>query len=104
MSTKITLTHPGIILRDEFLTPYGLNASTVAKATGIPNSRLSEIFAGRRGISADTAVRIGKFLGLDPQSFINLQAHYDRVMAEDALERQRPRVHIEHFSKFVAHA
>ncbi|MDR2844522.1 MAG: HigA family addiction module antidote protein [Puniceicoccales bacterium] len=90
----IVPTHPGIVLYEEFLKPYGITAAEITKATGIPSSRLSEIFAGRRSISADTAIRISKFLNLNPQSFINLQSGYDRIMAEIAFENQRPKLKI----------
>jgi addiction module HigA family antidote len=93
-SKDIIPTHPGIVLYEEFLKPYGITGSDIAKATGIPNSRLSEIFAGRRSISADTAIRIGKFLNLDPQNFINFQMGYDRVMAEIAFENRTPKLKI----------
>ncbi|MDR2863584.1 MAG: HigA family addiction module antidote protein [Puniceicoccales bacterium] len=83
--------HPGIILRDLYLAEMGFSQTTVAKATGIPQSRLSEICAGRRGISADTALRLGKFFDVDPQGFINLQTHYDLAEAKAAFEAKRPR-------------
>jgi addiction module HigA family antidote len=93
-SHRIIPTHPGIVLWTEFLQPYGITRSEIAKATGIPNSRLTEIFSGRRSISAGTAIRIGKFLNLDPQNFINLQTGYDRIMAEIEFTQQRPPVRI----------
>lgn len=77
MSTKIFPTHPGIILREEFFEPLGLTQLAAAKATGIPQSRLSEILAGRRSISADTAARLGRFFGVDPRNWLNLQTTYD---------------------------
>jgi addiction module HigA family antidote len=89
-NNKITPTHPGKLLYTEFLAPHGLTAAEVSRATGIPNSRLSEVFSGRRSITADTAIRIGRLLELDPQSFINLQAHYDLVTTQAALDARRP--------------
>ena len=77
MSTKISRTHPGIILHKEFFGPMGITQLAAAKATGIPQSRLSEILAGRRSISADTAARLGRFFGVDPRSWLNLQAAFD---------------------------
>ncbi|MDR3228067.1 MAG: HigA family addiction module antidote protein [Puniceicoccales bacterium] len=100
---RIIPTHPGIVLWTEFLQPYGITRSEIAAATGIPNSRLTEIFSGRRSISAGTAIRIGKFLNLNPQSFINLQTGYDRIMAEIEFEDQRPPVRITPSPKVFAH-
>lgn len=96
MSTykRIVPTHPGIILHEEFLKPYGITGADITKATGIPGSRLTKIFAGERSISADTAIRIGRFLGLDPQGFINMQSSHDRIMAEIEIENQRPALRI----------
>ncbi|MDR2429747.1 MAG: HigA family addiction module antidote protein [Puniceicoccales bacterium] len=90
-------------LRDEYLTPYGITAKALSKGAGIPESRLCEIFAGRRGISADTAIRLGRFISLDPQFFINLQGTYDRITAEIALENQRPPVRIKPFDFLKRH-
>lgn len=77
MTAKITLTHPGIILRDEFFEPLAITQLAAARATGIPQSRLSEILSGRRSISADTAARLGRFFGVDPRSWLNLQTTFD---------------------------
>ena len=71
------LIHPGLILRDEFFAPLGITQLAAAKATGIPQSRLSEILAGRRSITADTAARLGRFFQVDPRNWLNLQAAYD---------------------------
>jgi len=102
--SKITPTHPGIVLQKEFLEPYGLTAAKIARETGIPASRLCEIFAGRRGITADTAIRLGKLLGLNPQGFVNMQATYDRVMAEIAIEHARPPLRIKPLKLQLARA
>lgn len=88
------MTHPGLILRDEFFKPLGLSQAAAAKATGIPQSRLSEILAGRRGISADTAARLGRLFGVDPRNWLNLQVAYDLWQVErssaPALARVKP--------------
>ena len=67
MPTKIPMTHPGATLREEYFAPLGVTQIAAAKATGIPQSRLSEIFAGRRAITADTAARLGRFFKVDPR-------------------------------------
>lgn len=77
MSAKIPMTHPGVILREEFFVPLGITQLMAAAATSIPQSRLSEILAGRRSITADTAARLGRFFGVDPRNWLNLQAAYD---------------------------
>lgn len=96
--------HPGKILRDEYFAEMGISQVDAAKATGIPQSRLSEILSGRRGITADTAYRLGKFFGVEPQGFINLQAHYDLAIVEAKLKKEAPRRKIESYTKFAAHA
>jgi len=102
--SKIIPTHPGITLQKEFLEPHGLTAAKIARETGIPASRLCEIFAGRRSITADTAIRLGRLLGLDPQGFVNMQATYDRIMAEIAIENVRPPLRIKPISLRLARA
>jgi len=62
MNPKLSLTHPGLTLREEYFTPMRLTQLAAAKATGIPQSRLSAILSGRRTITADTAARLGRFL------------------------------------------
>jgi addiction module HigA family antidote len=76
--------HPGEILREEFLTPLSLTAYAVAKAIGVPQTRISEIIHERRAISADTAVRLGRFFRTSPEFWMNLQARYDLESVLDA--------------------
>ncbi len=80
------ISHPGEILKEEFLDEMGISVYALSKAIAVPRSRMNDIVLGRRGITADTAVRLGKFFGTDPQSWINLQSHYDVVMAESTLD------------------
>lgn len=77
--------HPGEILREEFLKPMGLSVYALAQATSLPRTRLNDIVRGRRGISADTALRLARYFGTDAQSWLNLQARYDLEVAEAAL-------------------
>ena len=88
---QIPLMHPGKMIKEDFLADYGLTQYALAKGLSIPHSRMSEILAGRRGISADTALRLGRFFGNSPEFWLNLQAQYDlrvadarRVMSEVA--------------------
>ncbi len=78
MKTKtIPPLHPGQMIKEDFLSDYGLTQYALAKALGIPQSRLTEIIKGRRGITADTAARLGKCFGNSPGFWLNLQAEYD---------------------------
>jgi addiction module HigA family antidote len=87
-------THPGEILVEEFLEPLGITPYRLAKEIGVPQTRLSEIIGGRRGISADTGLRLSRALGLSDMFWINLQARYDadivRIDKNDELERIHP--------------
>ena len=77
--------HPGEILQEEFLTPMGLSQNQVALALGVPARRINEIVLGKRAITADTALRLGAFFGMDAQFWLNLQSHYDLERARDKL-------------------
>ncbi|MDL2355882.1 MAG: HigA family addiction module antitoxin [Pseudomonadota bacterium] len=72
--------HPGEILREEFLLPLGMSAHALSKALRVPPSRVSEIVRERRGITAETALRLSRYFGGDPQSWLNLQQAYDLKM------------------------
>jgi addiction module HigA family antidote len=80
--------HPGIILRSEFFEPLGITQLAASKATGIPQSRLSEILAGRRAISPDTAARLGRYFRVDPRNWLNLQVAFDLWKLEQESGRQ----------------
>ncbi len=92
MPRKVPLATPGEILRDEFLEPMGITQYRLAKEIGVPQRRIGEIVAGRRSITADTALRLAAFFGTDAQSWINLQSHYDTEMARDAMEETLSRI------------
>lgn len=74
--------HPGEILLEDFLQPLGISRYALAKAISVPARRINEIVQGKRGITADTALRLGRYFGVSPQSWMNLQAHYDLEIAE----------------------
>ena len=74
-------THPGEMLREEFLRPIGMNATQLAKAIGVPQNRISDIIRGRRGVTADTAIRLGQFFNTSAELWTNLQAAYDLSVA-----------------------
>ncbi|MDQ0471899.1 HigA family addiction module antitoxin [Labrys wisconsinensis] len=77
MAREISLPHPGAILKEEFLAPMGLSVYALAKAIHVPRSRINEICRGRQGISANIALRLGRFFNVDPQWFMNMQTKYD---------------------------
>ncbi len=77
-------THPGEVLREEFLVPLGLSARALAKQLDVPPNRLTEIMRGTRDVSADTAIRLGRYFRTDPRFWLNLQAAYDLSKAEQA--------------------
>lgn len=78
-------THPGVILREEFLEPMGITEYELAKALGVPQTRISAITHGKRRISADTGLRLSRFFGMSEGFWTGLQADYDREMAKDRL-------------------
>lgn len=81
MPKKLSPLHPGEVLREEFLTPLGLSPGALAKATGVPRTRIERIAAETTGITADTALRLGKALNTSAQLWMNLQNRYDLEMA-----------------------
>jgi antitoxin HigA-1 len=96
MSRDIPLPHPGIALKEEFLEPMGLSVYALAKAIHVTRSRINDICLGRQGITAATALRLGRFFGVDPAWFMNMQSKYDlhvqaeRLKAELAAIEPRP--------------
>ena len=80
--------HPGEILRDEFLTPMEISVYRLAQAIKVSRPRLNDIVLGRRGITTDTALRLGRYFGMTPEFWINLQTRYDLDVAERTTRRQ----------------
>lgn len=74
--------HPGEILAEDVLAELDMNANQVGEALGVPANRISEILRGRRSITADTALRLGRWLGSSAQFWMNLQRSYDLEVAE----------------------
>ena len=74
--------HPGEVLREDYLVPLGTNANALAKALHVPAPRINDIVRERRGVSADTAMRLARYFGGDARSWLNLQAAYDLRVAE----------------------
>ena len=85
---RIPPTHPGEILRAEFLEPMGLSVYALAKAIKVPRSRLNDIVRGRRAITADTALRLARYFATSPELWITLQARYDLEIAKETSRRR----------------
>ena len=81
MSQWIKPVHPGEVLLEDFLEPTGMSRNALAKAIGVPGPRINDIVLCRRGISADTAMRLAAFIGTTPEFWINLQAGYELDVA-----------------------
>ncbi len=85
MSKQLPPIHPGEILMDEFLEPMGISQYRLAKDISVPPRRINEIVHGKRSITADTALRLGRFFSMSPLFWLNLQTRYDLEMTEDFL-------------------
>ena len=79
-------THPGEILREEFLAPLGVSAYRLAKDIGVPVNRITAIVNEERGVSPETALLMSRYFGLSDSLWVNLQAHYDMEMARNSLK------------------
>jgi len=82
---KLPPIHPGEILIAEFLKPMGISQYRLAKDISVPPRRINEIVHGKRSISADTALRLGRYFGISPQFWLNLQTRFDLEVTEDLL-------------------
>lgn len=96
MSSSSTITendliepiHPGEILMEDFIEGFGITQNKLAVSIGVPPRRINEIVHGKRGITADTALRLGKLFGTTAQFWLNLQTLYDLDLAEDRAAEQ----------------
>lgn len=92
--TRLNPVHPGEVLKNDFMEPFGLSSNALAKAVGVTPARINEIVRGRRGISAETALRLAKYFNTDAQSWMNLQVQYELAVAKrtaaTALQAIRP--------------
>ncbi len=85
-SNKMPPPHPGEFLKEELLIPMKISMYRLAKDINVPAIRISEIVKGKRAITPDTAIRLGKYFGMSAQFWLNWQAHYDMEMAKDQKE------------------
>ena len=84
--------HPGEILQQEFLKPMNLSGYSLAKALNVTAQRVSDIVLKKTGISADMAIRLGKFFAMSPEFWMSLQASYELALAEKALKKQLDKI------------
>jgi antitoxin HigA-1 len=96
MSKLVAPIHPGEILAEDYLSPLGMSARSLAAAIDVTPARVSDIIAGRRGITADTALRLSRYFGTSAQLWLNLQTTYDLEIASrklaNSIKHIRPRV------------
>lgn len=86
---------PGEILYEEFMKPLGLSANQLARDIDVPPGRISEIVNGKRTITADTALRLGKYFGVSPEIWMNLQVDYDmRIARRTIWPSVEPRIRV----------
>lgn len=78
---KLDPIHPGEILLEEFMKPMGISINRLARDISVPPGRISEIVNGKRSITADTALRLGKYFGVAPETWLDLQSDYDLRLA-----------------------
>ena len=84
-TNKMPPIHPGEILMEEFLTPMGISQYRLAHDISVPPRRINEIVHGNRAVTADTALRLGRYFGISPQFWLNLQGHFDLEQEQDRL-------------------
>ena len=86
---------PGEVLYEEFMKPLGVSINALAREIAVPPNRISEIVSGKRSITADTALRLGKYFGVSPEIWLGLQADYDlRVVKRTTWVKAEPRVRV----------
>ena len=89
---KLKLTHPGKILREEFMEPVRITAYALAKALHVPLPRVNDIVREKRTVSPEMAVLLSTYFGTSDSYWINLQAHYDLVLAKERVAKQAARI------------
>ena len=92
MTQLLAPVSPGEMLAEEFLNPIGMSKYRLAKSIGVPAQRIGDIIAGKRGITADTDLRLCRFFGLSDGWWLRLQAAHDTVVAKRAMERELERI------------
>jgi antitoxin HigA-1 len=90
---EIAPVHPGEILLEDFIKPFGITQYRLAKEIGVSQRRIGEIVSGKRGLTADTALRLARYFGTDAQSWMNLQTHYDLIVSESRIAESLENIH-----------
>ena len=80
--------HPGEVLMEDFIEGFGITQNKLAVSIGVPPRRINEIVHGKRAITADTALRLGRYFGVEPQFWLNLQTRFDLELAEERVSDQ----------------
>jgi addiction module HigA family antidote len=91
MARKLTPVHPGEVLLEEFLKPMGIGQYKLAQDISVPPRRINEIVLGKRAVTADTALRLSRYLGTSKRFWLNLQARHDLEIEKDRLGRRLTR-------------
>ncbi|QQU83226.1 HigA family addiction module antidote protein [Corynebacterium riegelii] len=92
ITDKLPPVHPGEILMEDFLEEMGITQHKLAVSIGVPPRRINEIVHGKRAVTADTALRLGKYFGMSPQFWLGLQTQYDLDVAEDKILAEIERI------------
>jgi antitoxin HigA-1 len=92
MAGKLPPLHPGEVLREEFLVPLGLSAGAIARACGVPRTRIERLANEETAMTADTALRLGKALGTSAQLWLNLQNEFDMRTAKRRIGKELDKI------------
>ncbi len=93
--------HPGEVLKEEFLEPMGISVYRLSKETGLSQTRLSQVIRGERGVSAETALKLGKFFGVPAEFWMNLQTLYDIEEAQKRYKKDIESIQTFHDSRLA---
>ena len=103
MAKKLSPITPGDVLLEEFLRPMKITQNQLAKDINVPANRVSQIIHGKREITADTALRLGKYFGIEPEFWLNLQVRYNMKIARSKVGNEIEREVKVHFSQTEVH-
>ena len=103
MAKKLSPITPGDILLEEFLKPMKISQNQLAKDINVPANRVSQIIHGKREITADTALRLGKYFGIEPEFWLNLQVRYNMKIARSKVGKEIEKEVKVHFTKTETH-
>jgi len=103
MTKKLSPITPGDVLLEEFLKPMEITQNQLAKDINVPANRVSQIIHGKREITADTALRLGKYFVIEPEFWLNLQMRYNMKIARDKVGKKIEKEVKTHFSQTEAH-